>query len=212
MKKKGLLAVISGFSGAGKGTLIKKMMGDHEGYALSVSATTRSPRPGEVDGREYFFVTKEQFEEMIREDALIEYASYQDNYYGTPKAFVEKRMAEGCDVILEIEIQGAKKVRGKFPDAVLIFITPPSAQELRKRLLGRGTETVEKAEKRLRRAAEESGYMQDYDYLIVNDDLDQAAEELHSLIASQHHAMRSHAEFAEGLAEEMNREFLKEEI
>lgn len=212
MKKKGLLAVISGFSGAGKGTLIKKMMGDHEGYALSVSATTRSPRPGEVDGREYFFVTKEQFEEMIREDALIEYASYQDNYYGTPKAFVEKRMAEGCDVILEIEIQGAKKVRGKFPDAVLIFITPPSAQELRKRLLGRGTETVEKAEKRLRRAAEESRYMQDYDYLIVNDDLDQAAEELHSLIASQHHAMRSHAEFAQGLAEEMNREFLKEEI
>lgn len=212
MKKKGLLAVISGFSGAGKGTLIKKMMGDHEGYALSVSATTRSPRPGEVDGREYFFVTKEQFEEMIREDALIEYASYQDNYYGTPKAFVEKRMAEGCDVILEIEIQGAKKVRGKFPDAVLIFITPPSAQELRKRLLGRGTETVEKAEKRLRRAAEESRYMQDYDYLIVNDDLDQAAEELHSLIASQHHAMRSHAEFAQELAEEMNREFLKEEI
>ena len=212
MKKKGLLAVISGFSGAGKGTLIKKMMGDHEGYALSVSATTRSPRPGEVDGREYFFVTKERFEKMIREDALIEYASYQDNYYGTPKAFVEKRMAEGCDVILEIEIQGAKKVRGKFPDAVLIFITPPSAQELRKRLLGRGTETVEKAEKRLRRAAEESRYMQDYDYLIVNDDLDQAAEELHSLIASQHHAMRSHAEFAQGLAEEMNREFLKEEI
>ncbi len=212
MKKKGLLAVISGFSGAGKGTLIKRMMGAHEGYALSVSATTRDPRPGEEDGREYFFVTKERFEEMIRDDALIEYAGYQENYYGTPKAFVEKRMAEGCDVILEIEIQGARKVREKYRDAVLIFITPPSAAELRKRLAGRGTETAEKVEKRLRRAAEESRFMQDYDYLIVNDDLDEAAEALHRLIDSQHRAMRLHADFAAGLAEEMNREFLKEEI
>ena len=127
MKKKGLLIVVSGFSGSGKGTIMKQLLKKYEEqYALSVSATTRQPRPGEVDGREYFFRTTEQFEEMIGQDALIEYAQYVGNYYGTPKAYVEQQLAAGKDVILEIEIQGALKVKKKFPDTLLLFVTPPS--------------------------------------------------------------------------------------
>ena len=138
----GMLIVISGFSGAGKGTLIRRLMAEHgEDYALSVSATTRAPRPGEVDGKDYFFLDKARFQEMIHEDRLLEYARYVDNYYGTPRDYVEEQMRAGKDVILEIEIQGALRIKGQYPEAVLIFVTPPSAEELRSRLVNRGTET-----------------------------------------------------------------------
>ena len=133
-KKKGILIVVSGFSGAGKGTLMKRLLEDYDDYALSVSATTRSPRPGEEDGREYFFKSVEEFEKMIAQDELIEYAKYVNNYYGTPKEYVMQQLEEGKDVILEIEIQGALKVKEKYPDTLLLFVTPPGARELKERL------------------------------------------------------------------------------
>ena len=166
MNQRGILIVVSGFSGAGKGTLMKELMKRYEEtYALSVSATTRNPREGEVDGREYFFKTTEEFEKMIAKEELIEYARYVENYYGTPRTYVEQQLEAGKDVILEIEIQGALKVKERFPDTLLLFVTPPSAKELRRRLVGRGTETMEVIESRLARAVEESEYMDQYDYL-----------------------------------------------
>lgn len=186
MKKKGILIVVSGFSGSGKGTIMKQLLKKYEAqYALSVSATTRQPRPGEVDGKEYFFRTKEQFEQMIEQEELIEYAKYVDNYYGTPKAYVEEQLAAGKDVILEIEIQGALKVKEKFPDTLLLFVTPPSAEVLRARLTGRGTEDAVTVEKRLARAAEEADGVEAYDYLVVNDDLEVCVEEVHSIIQTE---------------------------
>ena len=169
-KSKGILIVLSGFSGSGKGTIMKELMKKYsEQYALSISATTRSPRPGETDGVEYFFKTKEQFEKMIADDELIEYAKYVDNYYGTPKDFVFDRLEQGISVILEIEMQGALKVKERCPEALLIFVTPPTAEELERRLRGRGTETDEKIASRLARAAEEVSYMDKYDYIVVNE-------------------------------------------
>ena len=155
MSKKGILAIISGFSGAGKGTVVNRLL-EKESYAVSISATTRKPRTGEVDGQNYFFRTKDEFEKMIANEQLIEYAEYVGNYYGTPKDYVFKKLDEGFDVILEIEMQGALKVKEKFPETALIFITPPSADELKKRLVGRGTETAEQIEKRMSRAVDES--------------------------------------------------------
>ena len=143
MNKEGILIVVSGFSGAGKGTIMKALLERYDNYALSISATTRNPRPGEEEGKAYFFKTTEEFEKMIAKDDLIEYAMYVGNYYGTPKAYVEEQLCAGKDVILEIEIQGALKVKEKFPNTLLLFVTPPSAEELRKRLEGRGTETQE---------------------------------------------------------------------
>ena len=140
MNQRGILIVVSGFSGAGKGTLMKELMKRYEEtYALSVSATTRNPREGEVDGREYFFKTTEEFEKMIAKEELIEYARYVENYYGTPRTYVEQQLEAGKDVILEFEIQGALKVKERFPDTLLLFVTPPSVKELRRRLVGRGT-------------------------------------------------------------------------
>lgn len=132
MKRQGMLAVVSGFSGAGKGTVMKALLEKYENYALSISATTRAPRPGEQDGREYFFMTDEQFEELIQNDRLIEHARYVNHYYGTPRSYVESKMAEGKDVILEIEIQGALNVKKQYPDAILIFVVPPTAAELKR--------------------------------------------------------------------------------
>ena len=191
MDHQGILVVVSGFSGAGKGTLMKELLKRYDNYALSISATTRAPREGETDGKEYFFVSKEQFEKMRDEQKLIEYAQYVNHYYGTPKEYVEQKMAEGKDVILEIEIQGALKVKKRFPDALLLFVTPPSAEELRKRLVGRGTETLEVINARLARAAEEASGMEAYDYLLVNDDLDRCVEEMHNLIqySTERHAI-----------------------
>jgi len=186
MKRKGILIVVSGFSGAGKGTLMKRLINDYDNYALSVSMTTRNPRPGEVSGREYFFVSREEFEKQIAENGLVEYASYCDNYYGTPKAYVEEQLEKGKDVILEIEIQGALKVKKQFPEALLLFVMPPSAEELRRRLEGRGTETKEVIDKRLKRAAEEAEGIEEYDYIVINDDLEECVRHMHSVIMAAH--------------------------
>lgn len=184
--QQGVLAVVSGFSGAGKGTIMRALLEKYDNYALSISATTRDPRPGEADGREYFFMTDEQFEKMIAEDELIEHARYVNHYYGTPRRYVESKMQEGKDVILEIEIQGARKVKEQYPDALLIFVVPPSAEELKNRLVHRGTETAEVIEKRLKRAREESDGMDSYEYILVNDQVDACVEKLHGLIQSRH--------------------------
>ena len=203
MNHQGILVVVSGFSGAGKGTLMKELLKRYDNYALSISATTRAPREGETDGKEYFFVTKEQFEKMRDERKLVEYAQYVNNYYGTPKEYVEQKMAEGKDVILEIEIQGALKVKKRFPDALLLFVTPPSAEELRRRLVGRGTETVEVINARLARAAEEASGMEAYDYLLINDDLDRCVEEMHQLIQLQHRKTSYHLDFLSKMREDL---------
>ena len=203
MKRKGILIVVSGFSGSGKGTLMKKMLETYDNYALSISMTTRSPREGEVDGREYFFTNKESFEQKISENQLIEYACYCENYYGTPKEYVEKKLAEGMDVILEIEIQGALKVKEQYPDCLLLFITPPSAKELERRLVGRGTETPEVVAKRLARAVEESEGIEAYDYIVINDDLDACAKQIHSIVNNAHNAPVRCAEFIKEIREEL---------
>ena len=199
---RGVLVVVSGFSGAGKGTIMKSLMAKYDTYALSVSATTRSPRPGEEDGREYFFRTREEFEEMIRQDQLIEYAQYVENYYGTPRTYVEEQLAAGRDVILEIEIQGARKIKKKFPEAVLVFVTAPSMAELKGRLVGRGTESQEVIRQRLARAAKEAEGVEEYDYLLVNDDLEKAVDTLHDIIQSEHHSMKRNLGFIHQVQEQ----------
>lgn len=206
MNNKGILIVVSGFSGAGKGTLMKELLTRYpDTYALSISATTRLPREGEVDGREYFFVSKDEFEKMIAKGELIEYARYVQNYYGTPRDYVEKKLAEGRDVILEIEIQGALKVRERFPETLLLFITPPTAAELKSRLVGRGTETLDVIESRMDRACEEAEGMDRYDYLIVNDDLDECVQEMHSIIQGEHRRSFRNKEFMKDIKEDLER-------
>ena len=206
MNEKGILIVVSGFSGSGKGTLMKELLTRYpDTYALSISATTRSPREGEVDGREYFFVSKDEFEKMIAKGELIEYAKYVENYYGTPRDYVEKKLDEGKDVILEIEIQGALNVKKMFPDTLLLFVTPPSAEELRKRLVGRGTETMDVIESRMDRACEEAQGMENYDYLIVNDSLDRCVEEMHSIIQGEHRRSSRNCEFMKEIKQDLER-------
>ena len=179
----GKIVVIAGFSGAGKGTVIRRLMQENDGYALSVSMTTRQPRKGETDGVQYHFVTNEAFEDLIGKDGFLEHAGYVDNYYGTPRVFVEENLAAGRDVLLEIEVQGAMQIREKFPDAIMVFVAPPSAEELKKRLFGRDTESAEKAMKRLRRAAVEVESIPEYPYLVMNTDVDACAQSLHSIIS-----------------------------
>ena len=197
MDKKGLLIVISGFSGVGKGTVVKKLVQDY-GYSLSISATTRPPREGEIDGREYYFKSRQEFMNLIDYNGFIEWAVYVENYYGTPRAFVEQELAAGHHVILEIEVQGAIHIKNQYPEAVLIFLTAPSAEELRQRLLGRGTEEQAAVEKRMRRAIEESEDMDQYEYIVVNDDLEQCVKDVHAVIV------------AKTCMIERNREFMKE--
>lgn len=192
---KGILVVVSGFSGAGKGTVMKRLMEKYDGYALSVSATTRKPRPGEEDGREYFFRTRDEFEKLIEEDALLEYARYVENYYGTPRSYVEEQLQAGRNVILEIEIQGAMKIKEKIPEALLVFVTPPTVEELERRLTGRGTETAQVIEDRLARAGEEAEGMGQYDYILVNDTVEECVDHLHQIIVSEHSRVSRNAEF-----------------
>ena len=206
MEEKGILIVVSGFSGSGKGTIMKELLKKYENYALSISATTRNPRVGEENGREYFFKSVEEFEKMIAKDELIEYAKYVDNYYGTPREYVEEQMKAGKDVILEIEIQGALKVREKFPDALLLFVTPPSAQELKKLLVNRGTETMDVIEFRMNRAKEEALGMDQYDYLIINDDLQECVEEVHRIIQGEHRRSFRNYAFIEQMKQELKGE------
>ena len=203
MANRGILVVVSGFSGAGKGTLMKHLLESYDIYALSIIATTRGPREGEEHGREYFFHTKQEFEELILQDALIEYAQYVENYYGTPKAYVEKQLEAGKDVILEIEIQGALKVKEKFPDTLLLFVTPPSAEELKRRLINRGTETKEVIDSRLRRASEEAKGMPLYDYILINDDLEECVDTMHEVIQSQHNKSSNNVAFIEKITGEV---------
>lgn len=204
--RKGILIVVSGFSGAGKGTLMKKLVQEYDDYALSISATTRDPRPGEENGREYFFLKKEEFKQKIAENGLIEYARYCDNYYGTPRAYVEKQLADGKDVILEIEIQGALKVRKQYPDALLLFVMPPGAEELRRRLEGRGTETQDVIDKRMHRAREEAEGIEEYEYIVVNDDLETCVRELHAIIKAAHNTPLRNKDFIEKMRKELEGE------
>ncbi len=205
MNNKGILIVLSGFSGVGKGTLINALRKKYDQYALSISATTRQPRPGEEEGVAYFFKKTEEFRQMIAEDAFIEYAQYVENYYGTPKAYVEQKLNEGKDVILEIEIQGALKVKEKYPDALLLFVTAPNADTLKERLIGRGTETKEVIDSRLARAVEEAEGIENYDYLIVNGDLDTAVEEMHKIVQSQHYRSDNNKEYIETMRQDLKR-------
>ena len=176
MNEHGVLAVISGFSGAGKGTLMKALLEKYDNYALSISATTRNPREGEVDGREYFFVTEDRFKEM---------------------------MEQGKDVLLEIEIQGALKVKERFPEAILIFVMPPNAEELKRRLIGRGTESMDVINARLRRAVEEAEGMDSYDYILINDEISSCTEQLHKMIAVQHSRVSNNLAFLSQIREEL---------
>lgn len=206
MSERGILIVVSGFSGAGKGTVMKEIMRRYDNYALSISATTRKPRTGEEDGREYFFKSVEEFEKMIAKDELIEYARYVDNYYGTPRGYVEEQLDAGKDVILEIEIQGALKVKEKFPKVLLLFVTPPTAKELRSRLEGRGTETKDVIDFRMNRAKEEAEGMNQYDYLIVNDVLEECVEQVHQIIQGEHRRSYRNKAFIEHMKEELKGE------
>ncbi|MBS4959282.1 MAG: guanylate kinase [Clostridiales bacterium] len=182
---KGILTVISGPSGSGKGTVVEALKKDRESYALSISATTRKPREYETDGVHYFFHSKEEFQQMITEGALLEWAQFCDNYYGTPKAYVEKKLAEGKNVLLEIEVQGALQIKKIDPEAVLIFMLPPSMEELRRRLTGRGTESAEVIEKRMQRAEEELDFLPQYDYAVVNNTVEQAKADIETIIKAE---------------------------
>ena len=206
MSERGILIVVSGFSGSGKGTIMKEIMRRYDNYALSVSATTRKPRPGEEEGREYFFRSPEEFEKMIAKDELIEYARYEENYYGTPRAYVEEQLEAGKDVILEIEIQGALKVKEKFPHTLLLFVTPPTAGELKSRLAGRGTETEDVIDFRMKRAKEEALGMDRYDYLLINDVVDECVEEMHQIIRGEHRRSFRNMAFIERMKEELKGE------
>ena len=174
---KGSLIVVSGPSGCGKGTVCKELVKDGR-FCVSISATSRKPRDDEEDGVSYFFKTREEFEKLIEEDMLIEYAEYVGNYYGTPKRFVEEKLSEGVNVILEIEVQGAMKIKEKFPEAKLLFLLPPSISELEARLRGRGTESEEAIVKRLQKARTELGYLGQYEYFVVNNTVEQAVEDI----------------------------------
>ena len=186
MNEKGKLIVISGPSGAGKSTVVCKAIENRDDVCFSVSVTSRKPRPNEVDGKEYFFVDLDRFREMIENDELREHAEYVGNSYGTPRAYVEKKLESGMNVLLDIEVQGAKQVKEKMPEAVMIFIVPPSMEELKRRLENRGTETERAIECRMMRARQECEEADFYDYLIVNDDADKAAEEFSAIITAEH--------------------------
>lgn len=186
MIEKGKLIVISGPSGAGKSTVVFKAIEGRSDICFSTSVTTRKPRPNEVDGREYFFVEPDRFKEMVANDELLEHAEYVANNYGTPRAYVEQKLDAGIDVLLDIEVQGARQVNKKMPEAVKIFIIPPSMAELRRRLENRGTDTARAIEARLVRARQEYAEADFYDYIVINDDADRAAAELDAIMTAEH--------------------------
>lgn len=210
MQREGILIVISGFSGAGKGTLMKKLTAEYDNYALSISMTTREPRAGEVDGREYFFVSDQEFEQRVAENGMIEYAGYCGHYYGTPRAYVEENLKNGKDVILEIEIQGAQKVKKQYPNALLLFVMPPSADELYHRLKGRGTESDEVIRKRMLRAVEESEGIDTYDYIVVNDKLDACISQINTIVEAARNTPSKNEAFINEIRKEL-KEILKGE-
>ena len=181
MDKRGKLLIISGFSGVGKGTVVKRLLDMYKNYTVSVSATTRKPREGEVDGKSYFFKTVDEFKTMIDKNEFLEYAQYVNNYYGTPKTYVEQQLSKGNNVILEIEVVGACNVKEIYPDAVMIFIVPPHAKELCNRLTFRGTEAADVIQKRLARAVDESDDVEKYDYIVVNDTIKNCVDTINDI-------------------------------
>lgn len=201
MNKQGLKIILSGPSGSGKGTIVRKLI-NNENMVLSISATTRAPREGEKEGVHYFYRTKEEFEQMIKENALLEYAEFCGNYYGTPKAFIEETTSNGKDVILEIEVQGALQIKEIYPDAVFIFIIPPTLIDLKNRLIRRGTEDMDTIEKRLQRAGEELVYYKEYDYVVVNESVEDATETIKNIIEAEHHKVCYYNDFIKNIIEE----------
>lgn len=185
-KQRGLLYILSGPSGVGKDTVIKRLFEREPNLKYSVSMTTRDKRPGEEEGVDYFYKTKEEFEQLMEQGELLEYAKYVDNYYGTPRRYVEEMLEKGYNVFLEIEVQGALQVKESFPDGVFIFLIPPSLEELKRRIIGRGTETEESVMNRLQEAQKELKMMGEYDYLVVNDDVEVAVDNILSIIESEH--------------------------
>jgi len=185
MQQKGLLVVVSGPSGTGKGTVCQKLLSQRDSIRYSVSATTRKPREGEVEGKNYFFVSENKFLDMLDNDALIEWDKYCDNYYGTPKAYVESCLDDGLDVILEITVEGALEIKQKYPECVLLFILPPSFEELRRRIENRATECCDIIEKRLEQASNELKYVSKYDYLILNDTVDDAVLNIEKVLDAE---------------------------
>lgn len=202
MEKKGFLIVVSGFSGAGKGTIVKRLVEKYN-YSLSVSATTREPRAGEEDGKDYYFKSVPEFQNLIDYNGFIEWAQYVDNYYGTPRKFVEDEMKAGRDVILEIEVQGAMNIRKQYPDAILIFVTAPDANCLRERLTGRGTESEEVIAKRMKRAAQEADDMEKYDYVVVNDVIEDCVDTVNSIIVANKCLKKHNIDFIETTSKEL---------
>ena len=207
MKEKGRMFVISGPSGAGKSTVVFKAIEGRDDVCFSTSVTTRKPRPNEVDGREYFFVDLDQFKEMVENDELLEHATYVANSYGTPRKFVEEKLDSGLDVLLDIEVQGARQINEKKPDAVKIFIIPPSLAELRRRLVGRGTDTERAIEARLIRARQEYAEADFYDYIIINDDPDRAAKELAAIMLAERCKAEGRMHFLRDAIEESYKNF-----
>ena len=201
MSDKGVLIVISGFSGAGKGTVVKRLM-ESGHYSLSISATTRAPRPGEQDGREYFFLSRQEFEQRIQEGRFLEWAEFSGNLYGTPKDYVLEQMEQGRDVILEIEAQGALQVKEQYADAGLIFLAAPTMTKLKERLTGRGTESAEQVERRLRQAVREIEQMHRYDFIVVNDVLESCVTRVRGIIDLLHDRSCQKEELIESLREE----------
>ena len=201
MNNRGILFVLSGPSGSGKGTAIKELMGRRP-LKLSVSATTRAPRPGEVDGVQYYFLSKEEFERRIADGEMLEYVNYCGNYYGTPKAPVEESLAAGQDVLLEIEVTGAKNIRTLAPEATLLFVIPPSMKELRRRLGGRGTEDAATIERRLAVAKEELRQYGLYDYVVLNDTVESCADQIETIMEAQKRASRYMGQIMERVMEE----------
>lgn len=199
---KGRLIVISGFSGAGKGTVVKKLIEKYN-YSLSISATTRAPREGEVDGREYYFKTVDEFKSLIDYNGFIEWAQYVENYYGTPRKFVEDEIAAGKNVILEIEVQGAMNIKAQYPNAILIFITTKDIETLHNRLSSRGTETEEVIKKRLARAAEEAQSMEAYEYIVVNDELDECVDAVNSIVVTETCKKENNTQFLIDIKQEL---------
>ncbi|CCJ34178.1 guanylate kinase [Caloramator australicus] len=185
MQRQGLLIVISGPSGAGKGTICKALLQKNKDLKISVSCTTRSPREGEREGINYYFVSKEKFEDMIEKNEFLEYATVYGNYYGTPRKYVEEELKKGNDVILEIDIQGALMVKERYPEGVFIFILPPSMEELKNRIIKRGSETEDSLNTRFTAAFEEIKYMSKYDYAVVNDYVDEAVKKIECIIVAE---------------------------
>lgn len=204
MSKRGILTVISGFSGSGKGTVVKELVKKY-GYVVSVSATTRAPRTGEREGIEYFFVSREDFEAKISENGFLEHAEFVGNYYGTPAKYVDEMLDAGKDVILEIEVNGGLQVRESRPDTVMIFMVPPSADELKSRLINRGTEDMDKINKRLARAYEETEYIDKYDYIVINEDIAECTDSIHSIILNEKKKLRYNNELKSSIINDYKR-------